>query len=85
MKRKRKFGLVYFVFGLVVSLIGFEMWKRPHLDWGTFVKDMGSLAGQIGSGAFHLARDPFAALGIAVVFGGLVLVYEGLKKSLTPA
>lgn len=77
---ERKFGLVNFVLGLAMMLTGYGMLRRPHPDWGALIQDVSNLADLIESEAIRLTGDPFAALGVVVMFGGLALIYEASKR-----
>ena len=59
--------------GLVATFVGWAIWQEPHLDWTILIS---STAGEM----YRLANDPFAILGLIIMFLGL----GTLVKTLTP-
>ena len=57
------------VFGLVATTVGWGMWKEPYLDFNALVS-------LIAHEMLRLANDPFAVLGLMVMFFGLWALFK---------
>lgn len=69
-------GLVIFIGGLVLTVLGIGMWRSPEINWESFLAEWSTLANEIG----RLTHDPFAILGIVVVLTGLWITFNGLRR-----
>jgi len=69
-------GLVIFMGGLVLMVLGIGMWRSPEINWRGFL-DAWSL---VISDIARLAGDPFALLGIVVLVIGLIITFNGLRR-----
>jgi len=78
--KMRKIGLAYFLLGIVVGVVGYGMWISPELDWGSFKQALVDLAQHFEAELVRVLKDPFALLGVLVVFAGVILIYEGIKR-----
>ncbi|NHJ32642.1 MAG: hypothetical protein FK732_07260 [Asgard group archaeon] len=59
---------ILIILGLVTSIVGWGMWKEPHLDWNI-------LSLLIVEELSRLANDPFAILGLMIMILGLWLIF----------
>jgi hypothetical protein len=76
----RRTGLVYFLIGAVVGLIGYGMWIHPHFDWEIFKQTLVNSARTFGEEVVRTSKDPVSILGVVVMFAAFILIYEGIKK-----
>ncbi|MFA5317729.1 MAG: hypothetical protein WC369_09965 [Dehalococcoidales bacterium] len=83
MNKKRFSGLAFFLVGIIVSWVGYGMWRNPHLDWNGFKESGGEMVGWFASEAVRLADDPFAIIGIVVMVGGIIVLLKGAEKLIT--
>lgn len=68
-------GIVIFLVGLVLVMLGLSMWRSPEISWSGFL-------GQwvlVGKEMARLVADPFAILGIVVVVVGSWIAMKGLR------
>jgi len=69
-------GLVFFIGGLVLIVLGIGMWRSPEINWEGFLDAWSLLI----SDTVRLAHDPFAVLGVVVLIIGLVIATNGLRR-----
>ncbi len=69
-------GLVTFIGGLVLIVLGIGMWRSPEIDWEGFLDAWSLVANDVA----RLIHDPFAVLGIVVLVMGLFIVAIGLRR-----
>ena len=67
---------VIIIVGVVVLVLGIGMWQSPEVDWPGFMGAWASLGDEFD----RLKHDPFAVLGILVIFVGVFLAYYGIKR-----
>lgn len=81
-------GVLVMLAGSIIVLVGFEMYRSPHLDWETFTKTLQNaiswerltlifqaVIAQIN----RFIEDPFSFLGFIVFIIGIGIVLKGLK------
>jgi len=69
-------GLVIFIGGVVLMVLGIGMWRSPELDWEGFLEAWSVVINDIA----RLIHDPFAVLGVVVLIVGLVMAYNGIRR-----
>ncbi len=69
-------GLVIFIGGFVLILLGIGMWRSPEIDWEGFLDAWSLVANDVA----RLIHDPFAVLGIVVLVIGLFIAAIGLRR-----
>ncbi len=69
-------GLITFVSGLVLTVLGIGMWQSPKMDWRGFLQAWSAVIKEIA----RLADDPFAILGIFVTTVGVLITLRGLWR-----
>ena len=69
-------GLIIFIGGVVLMVMGLGMWRSPELDWEGFLAAWALIFSDIA----RLIDDPFAVLGIVVVVIGFLVVVNGLRR-----
>lgn len=60
--------IVLTIFGVVATIVGWGMWKEPHLDSNI-------LASMVVGEVYRLAAEPFAGLGLMIMLLGLWMVF----------
>ncbi len=65
--------------GFIIAMVGFGMYRSPHLDWNGLIQSVWEsfqiLVGQIN----HFINDPFALIGVVVLVIGVLIVFRGFK------
>ena len=74
MRRLR--GLIVFIGGVVLMVMGIGMWHSPELDWEGFIAAWYLVINDI----IRLYHDPFAVLGVGVLIVGLLVTFNGFKR-----
>jgi len=69
-------AIVLILGGIVILMLGIGMWKSPEINWEGFI---GAFQ-LIGDEFLRLKDDPFAILGILIIFVGAFITYHGVKK-----
>ena len=69
-------GLIVFIGGLVLMVMGLGMWRSPELDWQGFLAAWSFIINDIA----RLAHDPFAVLGVLVLVIGFLIVVNGVRR-----
>ncbi len=69
-------GLVIFIGGLVLIVLGIGMYRSPEINWGSFLDACSLIINDIA----RLVHDPFALLGIVVLVIGLFIAAIGLRR-----
>ncbi len=69
-------GLIIFLGGVVLMVMGLGMYRAPHLDWEGFIEAWSLLFSDIA----RLIDDPFAVLGVVVLIIGFLVVVNGLRR-----
>lgn len=69
-------GLVTFIGGLVLMVLGFGMYRSPEINWEGFLDAWSLVVNDIA----RLVHDPFAVLGIVVLVIGLFIAAIGLRR-----
>jgi len=73
-------GLIIFIGGLVLMVMGLGMWQSPELDWEGFLGAWSLAIDLVMDEIVWLINDPFAALGIVVLVIGFLIVVNGLRR-----
>ncbi len=73
---KRLWGLVIFIGGFVLILLGIGMWRSPEIDWEGFLDAWSLVANDVA----RLIHDPFAVLGVVVLIIGVFIALNGLWR-----
>ena len=73
-------GLIIFIGGLVLMVMGLGMWQSPELDWEGFLGAWSLAIDSVMDEIVWLINDPFAALGIVVLVIGFLIVVNGLRR-----
>ena len=73
---RRLKGLVVFLSGLVLVILGIGMWRSPEIDWEGFVDAWSLVVNDI----VRLIDDPFAVLGIVVLIVGIFVAVNGFQR-----
>ena len=68
-------GLIVFIGGLVLMVMGLGMWRSPELDWQGFLAAWAFIINDIA----RLVHDPFAVLGVLVLVIGFLIVVNGVR------
>lgn len=68
-------GLIIFIGGVVLMVMGLGMWQSPEFDWQGFLAAWSSVINDIA----RLVHDPFALLGIVVMLIGFLIVVNGVR------
>lgn len=66
--------------GLLVSVVGYGLYRSPRLDWAEFTDTCFVLIQGVASELSRFIEDPIAFVGLITLLGGLVLTYNGLKE-----
>lgn len=69
-------GLIIFIGGLVLMVIGLGMWRSPELDWRGFLGVWSLIINDIA----RLIHDPFAVLGTVVLVIGFLIAANGVRR-----
>ncbi len=69
-------GLIIFIGGLVLMVMGLGMWRSPELDWQGFLGAWSLIIND----TVRLAHDPFAVLGIVVLVIGFLITANGVRR-----
>jgi uncharacterized protein YjeT (DUF2065 family) len=69
-------GLVVFVTGVVLVVLGIGMWRSPEIDWQGFLDAWSWVINDI----VRLTDDPFAVLGLLVLVVGVFVAVSGLRR-----
>ena len=78
----RKVGLAYFLLGILIGAVGYGMWISPELNWTSFKQTLVDFAQHLKADLIRMLNDPFALLGAIILFAGLILIYEGIKRTI---
>ncbi len=70
-------GLLTFIVGVVLIILGIGMWRSPEIDWEGFLDAWAMVIGDI----VRLTDDPFAVLGVIVLIVGLFVAASGLRNA----
>ena len=70
-------GLITFIGGVVLMMLGSGMYRAPHIDWEGFLEAWSLVFSDIA----RLIDDPFAVLGIVVLIIGLMVAATGLRRA----
>ncbi len=70
-------GLIIFIGSVVLMMLGFGMYRAPHIDWEGFLEAWSLVFSDIA----RLIDDPFAVLGIVVVVIGFLVAVSGLRRA----
>lgn len=73
-------GLVTYIGGLVLMVLGFGMWRSPEIDWEGFLDAWSLAVSLVVNDIARLVHDPFAILGIVVLVIGLFIAAIGLRR-----
>lgn len=74
MRRLR--GLVTFVGGFVLIVLGIGMWRSPEINWEGFLDAWSLVINDVA----RLVHDPFAVLGVVVLIIGVLIALRGLWR-----
>ncbi len=80
-----KKNIIFMIIGIVIAVTGFSVWEYPHLNIHKLVDSIFHLI-NYGKVLFaflkmevvRLIADPFAILGILLMGGGTMMIYEGI-------
>ncbi len=82
-----KKNIAYILLGIVIALTGYSVWKNPHLDIHSMIESMShifshgvALLSFLKMEVLRLVEDPFAIIGIFLMGGGLLMIYEGITR-----
>jgi len=70
-------GLIIFIGGVVLMVLGLGMWRSPEINWEGFLEAWSLVFSDIA----RLIDDPFAVLGIVVLIIGLLVAFNGLRRA----
>ena len=73
---KRLWGVVIFIGGFALILLGIGMWRSPEIDWGGFLDAWSLVVNDVA----RLIHDPFAVLGSVVLIIGVFIALNGLWR-----
>ena len=76
MKMSRLKGLIIFIGGLVLMMLGLAIWRSPEVDWEGFLKAWSLVFSDIA----RLIYDPFAVLGVVILVIGFLIAVVGLRR-----
>ena len=77
MTMSRLKGLITFIGGVVLMVLGVGMWRSPEIDWEGFLDAWSMVIGDI----IRLTDDPFAVLGVIVLIIGLFVAVSGVRHA----
>ncbi|MEM3104394.1 MAG: hypothetical protein QXD69_02695 [Candidatus Bathyarchaeia archaeon] len=66
--------------GFIISIVGFGMYKSPHLDWNVLVQSLWESLQILADRINHLINDPLALIGAIVLIIGIAIIFKGLKS-----
>ena len=69
-------GLIIFIGGMFLVILGIGMWRSPEIDWEGFISAWFFVVDDI----IRLTHDPFAILGVVVVIIGLFIAVKGIRR-----
>ena len=69
-------GLITFIGGLILIVLGVGMWQSPEINWEGFLAAWSTVANEIA----RLITDPFAILGIVVLIIGVLIALRELWR-----
>lgn len=72
-------GLITMISGFIVAIVGFGMYRSPHLDWGGFVRSFSEAYSILINQINYFVDDPFAFIGIIVMAVGVATFVKGVK------
>lgn len=65
--------------GFIVAVVGYGMYRSPHLDWEGFLHVFPEVFSVISREVIRFIEDPFAFIGLIVMIVGIAISYKGLK------
>ena len=74
------FGVLLIPVGVMVTWVGYALWRNPHLDWVAFKQSVPRLVSWIGNEVGRWQQDPMALVGIVVAIGGIALLTTGFRR-----
>ncbi|MEM2888070.1 MAG: hypothetical protein QXI71_03135 [Candidatus Bathyarchaeia archaeon] len=66
--------IILAIFGLITTIVGWGMWKAPHIDFDTLIS-------LIAEEIVRLVNDPFAILGLIVLLLGLWVFFKAILET----
>jgi len=76
---RRITGITLFLLGLLVSIVGYGLYRSPKLDWLEFKGTCRVLIEGAASEASRLVEDSTAIVGLITLITGLIMTLNGLK------
>lgn len=74
----RSSGIILIIAGILMCLIGFGMYRNPHLDLESLSEAVEDLYIRAVTALNHFIEDPFAFLGFVMLILGAVVFVKGL-------
>ena len=68
------------VAGIATFIAGFGAWNNPHLDWNGFIDSITIIWVWLLEESIRIINDPFAFLGLLLMFAGILVTLNGLTK-----
>ena len=65
--------------GFIVAIVGFGMYRSPHLDWEGLVRAFSEAYSILINQIIYFVDDPFAFIGLIVMAVGLATFVKGVK------
>ena len=72
-------GVLTTASGFIIALVGYGMYKSPHLDWEGFIYQIQGSFQAVIALINHFIEDPFSLLGAIVLISGIVILFKGVK------
>ncbi|MEE8469793.1 MAG: hypothetical protein V3S51_00510 [Dehalococcoidia bacterium] len=80
-------GPGFLMFGLVVSWVGYALWRSPRLDWDEFIDTGLTALLSVWDGILwvwheilRMVQDPLAVIGVLVMAVGAGVLLVGMRK-----
>jgi hypothetical protein len=80
MKRYQWLSFFWIVGGLIVTMVGYAMWRSPHVNFENFLQFTIELCSSIIKEVIRMASDPFSIIGFFVMLTGLSILLIGFLK-----
>ena len=76
----RLFSLFLIIGGIIVTMVGYAMWRSPHVNFENFLQFTIELCSSIVKELFRMASDPFSIIGLFVMLTGLSILFIAFLK-----
>lgn len=72
-------GLIIIIAGLIVTIVGFRMYRSPPLNWESFIVSLSDAFSSLAFQISYLIENPLGIIGFIVILAGVAVSFKGLK------